>query len=153
MQAKKRAANSALRASQEKLEKKERGSEAVPKKNDVEKRHIFDTSSGEFLTIPLNKKSKSRGVVHLAPLRIGQCQSQLLNEEVEMDISRGRMSEKEPDFQVYKIPAAPSKSKFVKDFIHRPLLDCSSKSTGTLPEAESAMCHQCQRDDRGRVVP
>ncbi|KAH9322173.1 hypothetical protein KI387_016812, partial [Taxus chinensis] len=154
IQAKKRAANSALRASQKKLKKKEEGCEAVPesKKNEVEKRHIFETAGREFSTIPVNKKSKSRGVMHTTALRIGQRQSQLMNEEAEMDILRHRGAEKEPDFQLYKTHTAPSKPKTPKDLVHRPLLDCSSKSTGTLAEAESAMCHQCQRNDRGRVV-
>uniref|UniRef100_A0A0C9RXT6 TSA: Wollemia nobilis Ref_Wollemi_Transcript_5242_3829 transcribed RNA sequence n=1 Tax=Wollemia nobilis TaxID=56998 RepID=A0A0C9RXT6_9CONI len=154
IQAKKRAANSALRASQKKMKKKEEGGEAVieNKKNEVEKQSISAPVGRELPTMPPSKKVKSRGVMQTSRVHIGPRQPELLNDAAEVDILRNRGTERESDLPLYKAHTAPSKTKSAKDLISRPLLDCSSKNTGTLGEAESTMCHQCQRNDRGRVV-
>eukprot|EP01018_Ginkgo_biloba_P010516 Gb_24423 [translate_table: standard] len=51
-----------------------------------------------------------------------------------------------------KICKEPAKNKTPKNSVKKPYLDCSAKNTESLGEAESRMCHQCQRNDKGRVI-
>jgi len=158
IQAKRRAANSAKRASEKKMRKKEESSEAVfeNKQNEVEKPHITATATAgrEFSTMPMNKKSKDKVPKSQLMYQPGPSirHTQLISEEAEVDILRNRAIERETDFPRYQSHTSLAKTKTAKNLINRPLLDCPSKRTGTLVEAESAICHQCQKNDKGKLV-
>jgi lysine-specific demethylase 3 len=158
IQAKRRAANSAKRASEKKMRKKEESSEAVfeNKQNEVEKPHITATATAgrEFSTMPMNKKSKDKVPKSQLMYQPGPSirHTQLISEEAEVDILRNRAIERETDFPRYQSHTSLAKTKTAKNLINRPLLDCPSKRTGTLVEAESATCHQCQKNDKGKLV-
>lgn len=157
IQAKRRAANSAKRASEKKMRKKEESSEPVfeNKQNEVEKPHITATAGREFSSIPMNKKPKDKVPKSQLMYQSGSSirHSQLISsEEAEMDILRNRGTERETDFPRYQSHTPLAKTKTAKNLINRPLLDSSSKRTGTLGEAESAICHQCQKNDKVKLV-
>jgi hypothetical protein len=128
IQAKRRAANSAKRASEKKMRKKEESSEAVfeNKQNEVEKPHITATATAgrEFSTMPMNKKSKDKVPKSQLMYQPGPSirHTQLISEEAEVDILRNRAIERETDFPRYQSHTSLAKTKTAKNLINRPLL-------------------------------
>jgi len=130
------------------MRKKEESGEPVfeNKQNEIEKPHISATVGLKFPSILMNKKSKEK--VPKSQLMYQSCtsiwHSQLFSsEDVEVDILRNRGIERQIDFPRYQFHTPFAKTKTPKNLINKPLFDPSTERSGTLGEAETAICYQC----------
>ncbi|XP_042506620.1 lysine-specific demethylase JMJ25 isoform X2 [Macadamia integrifolia] len=156
IQAKKRAANSAVRASLKKKRKAFNESDVYLDKNEDVDIPPVNTRVAEFHSSAPGKKyketlPKSR-VLHSPETPPSRSFSLKPNDDLPM--GTGEFDE---DWKnSYKTPPSsgmePSKSRPPKNFDDNALVEQSARSTDSSHDAGGQICHQCRRNDRGRVI-
>ncbi|XP_010242027.1 PREDICTED: lysine-specific demethylase JMJ25 [Nelumbo nucifera] len=154
IQAKKRAANSALRASLKKAKRKSLGESDIylESRNDDLDMPLVSSKGGEYHAPTISgkkyKEKVSKAQVlyspETPPVRVLPTRSPLKSTE---DPQRDLMLFDDNRKSSYKIPASSK-----RNFDANALADLSDRSTDTSEEAGGQTCHQCRRNDRGRVI-
>ncbi|CAN6468810.1 unnamed protein product [Victoria cruziana] len=160
IQAKKRAANSALRASLKKAKRKSMDDTDVylESKKDEMDMLLVNTKAGQELMGSLKKskeKASKNQFLHSQELVHGKNSSarsvQRYSEETPRDVS---LNDEHRIKLVYKSPTSgsSSRSKSQKSLMGKAFVESSGRSTESSGEASGQTCHQCRRSDKGRVI-
>ncbi|KAF3790354.1 Lysine-specific demethylase [Nymphaea thermarum] len=160
IQAKKRAANSALRASLKKAKRKSMDDTDVylESKKDEMDMLLVNTKAGQELMGSLKKskdKSSKNQLMHAQDLVHAKNSAartvQIYNEETPKDMA---LNDDHRIKFVYKSPTSgsSSRSKSQKSLMGKAFVENSGRSTESSGEASGQTCHQCRRNDKGRVI-
>ncbi|KAF8387810.1 hypothetical protein HHK36_026468 [Tetracentron sinense] len=161
IQAKKRAANSALRASMKKAKRKSSGESDIylESKNDDLDIPLMNTKSGEYPASVSGKKYKEKVPKNQSlyspetpSVRSLSTRNPLkLNDDLQRDVAHF-----DENRRSYKAPAPSaiesSRNKTQKSFDASALAEYSDRSTDSSDEADGQTCHQCRRNDNGSVI-
>ncbi|XP_068658747.1 E3 ubiquitin-protein ligase JMJ24-like [Aristolochia californica] len=160
IQAKKRAANSAMRASLKKTKRKsiDEGDMYLESKTDEGDVSLGNSDDGEYQTSVSIKKHKEKSSTRQPLYSPGRVAMKSLSnqnfQKVTDDSSRDIHGENHPNF-AYREPTSATGSlrgKSQKKSCGSNLGDQSSKSSGSSAETGTQTCHQCRRTDRATVI-
>ncbi|WCJ43122.1 Transcription factor jumonji (jmjC) domain-containing protein [Euphorbia peplus] len=160
IQAKKRAANSALRASLKKAKRKSLGESDIylESKNGDYDTPLVDVKVEDYSPPVSTKKSKekaSKGQVQYSPetpMRSSSARNSLKsNDDLQRDV------DSEENWKSYKTPSLSaidsSRSRSQKSFDASPMTEYSDASTDSSgDDAGGQICHSCRRSDKTKVI-
>ncbi|KAI3890234.1 hypothetical protein MKX03_035170 [Papaver bracteatum] len=155
IQAKKRAANSALRANMKKAKRNLDSDGYMDSRNDEDDTPM-SLKGGEFSSSPVmyNKKvPRPQYSPESSPLRIAPTRNPIrLNDELQRDL--GLFDENRSTMYTSPTPSAveSSRSKSLNNFDANALPENSDGSTDSSYGAGGLTCHQCRKNDTSRVV-
>eukprot|EP00252_Welwitschia_mirabilis_P000674 TRINITY_DN10647_c0_g1_i2.p1 TRINITY_DN10647_c0_g1~~TRINITY_DN10647_c0_g1_i2.p1 ORF type:complete len:799 (-),score=160.22 TRINITY_DN10647_c0_g1_i2:16-2412(-) len=154
-QAKKRAANSAMRASQRRVRMRQENGDDITPENmrvDTERQHS-NNSGGELQNIQANKKPKgksSKNHVECSPAS-PLPQTHTSNEDMDLDTGRSQSLEGEDDLQNCQ-PYTPPKSKCTKVTLNKLPKEAAKNNNPGEKEVETISCHFCHKNNKGKMV-
>ncbi|XP_065852548.1 E3 ubiquitin-protein ligase JMJ24-like isoform X2 [Euphorbia lathyris] len=159
IQAKKRAANSALRASIKKAKRKSLGESEIylESKNDDFDSPLVDMNVEDYtpsVSTKKNKEKASKSQVQYSPetpVRSLSARNSLKpNDDLQRDV------ESEENWRSYKTPSLSamdsSRSRSQKSFDASAMTEYSDATTDSSEDAGGQVCHQCRRSDKNRVI-